>query len=65
LTELDVKWNQITERGALALIDTLTTNRTLTTVKLQFNKMPDDVKVQINRKAPQLQTTGLGICSII
>ncbi|CAF1364663.1 unnamed protein product [Adineta steineri] len=65
LTELDVKWNQITEKGALALIDTLTTNRTLTTVKLQFNKMPDDAQVLINRKAPQLKTTGLGLCSIL
>ncbi|CAF1199712.1 unnamed protein product [Adineta steineri] len=65
LTELDVKWNQITEKGALALIDILTTNRTLTTVKLQFNKMPDDAQVLINRKAPQLKTTGLGLCLIL
>ncbi|CAF1343334.1 unnamed protein product [Adineta steineri] len=65
LTELDVKWNQITEKGALALIDTLTTNRTLTNVKLQFNKMPNDVQVLVNRKAPQLKTTGLGLCLIL
>ncbi|CAF1611832.1 unnamed protein product [Rotaria magnacalcarata] len=65
LIELDAKWNKISEIGALALIDTLTVNRTLKTVKLQFNSMPQDVEVRINQKAPQLKTTGLGICSII
>ncbi|CAF3468652.1 unnamed protein product [Rotaria socialis] len=65
LIELDVKWNKISEIGALALINTLTVNRTLKTVKLQFNSMPQDVAVRINQNTPQLKTIGLGICSII
>lgn len=64
LRKLAVKWNQITEKGALELIDVLKTNKTLTTVQLQFSKITDDVATRLSRQAPQLQITGLGICSI-
>ncbi|CAF1423792.1 unnamed protein product [Adineta steineri] len=64
LRKLAIKWNQITEKGALELVDTLKTNKTLTTVKLQFSKIPDDVATRITQQAPQLQITGLGVCSI-
>ncbi len=64
LIELDAKWNKITKKGGLALINTLKSNRTLKTVKLQFNSMPQEVEKKIEQKAPQLKTTGLGICSI-
>ena len=64
LRELYSKSNKITTRGALALVDTLKTNRRLTTVKLHFNSMSREEAVEINKKAPQLKTTGYDICHI-
>ena len=65
LIELCTKWNKITTVGASTLGDMLKTNRTLKRIKLQFNSMSQEEEIEMHKNAHQLETIGIGICSII